>query len=338
MPDENTSPTPEKHGFVIVAPDMRCNNNCLFCYDKDSPVEALESVGVDELVERALAEAARQGIRRVGVSGGEPTIYPGIVDFARRLRGRGLATSILTNGRTLKDAAWLEELLEAGVDHFHVSVHSDLAHEHDAVTRAPGSFDDTLQGLGNIDQARRRRRLDLTIAHVMHRRNYRRLEHFARFIAPFKPYYVLLSYSIVHQASPDDQMNLLAPFETIMPEVLKACQTFDDLGQKVYVDNVPPCMMRGHERICLDFQKTNNLNIIGLKMLGRAEDKRYKAVRQSINSHERAFAAPCADCAIRPYCGGLLGSYAEHFGQPRPRPYSPQEIRDRLSAAQAAAN
>ncbi len=323
----------EKHGFVIVAPDMRCNNDCVFCYDKDSEVEGLEPVDLDELVEKTLAEASATGIRRVGVSGGEPTLYPGLLEYTRRMKRHGMSVSILTNGRTLKNAQWLEQLLDAGIDHFHVSLHSDLADEHDAITRVKGSHRDAIQGLENLRDIRRHRQAELTVAHVMHLGNYQRLKEFAAFITPYNPYYVLLSYSIIHQESPSDQMELLAPFETIMPKVLEACDTFDALGQKVYVDNIPPCLMRGREKLCLDFQKTNHLNIVGLKMLGRDEAKTYKAVRQSINSHERTFAPQCAKCSIVTFCGGLLRSYTEHFQSPGVQPYSSQEIRDRLAVA-----
>lgn len=337
MPFEIAPPQDEKHGFVIVAPDMRCNNNCLFCYDKDSPDEGLESVDPAELLDKTLAEAEREGIRRIGVSGGEPTIYPGLLGFAKKLRDRGLSISVLTNGRALKDMDMLESLLDAGVDHFHISVHSDQESTHDAVTRAKGSFRETLRGLENIREARSKRSFELTVTHVMHQLNYQRLKEFAAFISEFKPYYVLLSYSIVHTVSPDGMRSLLVSLEDIMPRVLEACDIFQRLGQKVYIDNIPPCMMRGREKLCLDYQKTNHLNIIGLKMLGRAETKRYKAVHQSINSHERTYTDLCDACAIKPYCGGLLRTYADHFASPGVLPYSGREIRDRLASPRATA-
>ena len=65
--------------------------------------------------------------------------------------------TVQTNGRRLAYAGYAEELLRSGVTDFCLSVHGSRAAIHDALTRTPGSFLQTMAGLRNLTLAKSRR-------------------------------------------------------------------------------------------------------------------------------------------------------------------------------------
>ncbi|MDP3713882.1 MAG: GTP 3',8-cyclase MoaA [Mycobacteriales bacterium] len=114
-------------GFGRVATDLRvsltdrCNLRCDYCM----PAEGLpwlpqpELLTDDELV-RVVGLLAREGIRTVRLTGGEPLLRPGVVDLVRRLVELGLRLSLTTNGLALRRLA--QPLADAGLARVNVSL------------------------------------------------------------------------------------------------------------------------------------------------------------------------------------------------------------------------
>ena len=67
-----------------------------------------------------------------------------LVAFAHRL---GAVTGLNTNGRRLKDAAFLNELIAAGLDHVQITLESHDPSIHDQMVAARGAWQDTVAGL-----------------------------------------------------------------------------------------------------------------------------------------------------------------------------------------------
>jgi MoaA/NifB/PqqE/SkfB family radical SAM enzyme len=57
---------------------------------------------------------------------------------------------IQTNGRRLADKGYARHLISCGVNEFFVSIHG-LHEVHDAVARVPGAFNETMQGIRNLE-------------------------------------------------------------------------------------------------------------------------------------------------------------------------------------------
>ena len=90
------------------------------------------------------------GIKRVILSGGEPTAHPQyieIVAMAKKLGYRRIQT--VTNGRMFAYEDFLEKAISAGLDETTFSIHGHNANLHDALTRVKGSFNQTVLGLRN---------------------------------------------------------------------------------------------------------------------------------------------------------------------------------------------
>ncbi len=133
--------------LLMLDVTYRCNQACRFCAlegsrRKEPDIEEMRS---------ALAWAEGRGIRRLDLSGGEPTLFDGLPALMEFARDRGIEDlGIVTNGRRLAYRHYAKRLLQAGVDRFVVSVAGSDARIADAITRVPGSLAQTLAGLDNL--------------------------------------------------------------------------------------------------------------------------------------------------------------------------------------------
>ena len=75
-----------------------CNFRCPFCHNGHllDGVGAPDDPSEDDVLARLASLAAR--LQGVVVTGGEPTLHPGLADFLGRIRGLGLAIKLDTNG------------------------------------------------------------------------------------------------------------------------------------------------------------------------------------------------------------------------------------------------
>lgn len=98
-----------------------CNFRCFFCHREGQTLMDGHEMTPEE-VERLVRIASRLGVRRVKLTGGEPTVREDITEIVRRLKPYVLDLSMTTNGSRLKELA--RPLAEAGLDRVNVSLHS----------------------------------------------------------------------------------------------------------------------------------------------------------------------------------------------------------------------
>ena len=133
----------EKRHWVRLT--STCNQRCLFCHDRGAQDG---KTAAWEYLRRELAYGRRQGLRRVVLSGGEPTLHPDYlkaVGLARELGYTHIQT--ITNGRRFCYPDFLRAAVAAGLREVTFSLHGHTAALHDRLTRAPGSFLQALAGL-----------------------------------------------------------------------------------------------------------------------------------------------------------------------------------------------
>lgn len=129
-----------------LALTYRCNNQCVHCYNDTSRARTEFTTEKWKLV---LDKIWELGIPHVVFTGGEPTLradLPNLVSYADQL---GMITGLNTNGRRLKDADYVTQLVEAGLDHVQITLESHDAGIHDAIVSAPGAHNETVQGIRN---------------------------------------------------------------------------------------------------------------------------------------------------------------------------------------------
>ena len=84
---------------------QRCNFRCPYCYQGDP--EKRREMTVEESRD-VILQAQKLGARRIIVLGGEPMIYPRIMEQIRFIRDQGLDVEIFTNGSRITEERALE--------------------------------------------------------------------------------------------------------------------------------------------------------------------------------------------------------------------------------------
>jgi radical SAM protein with 4Fe4S-binding SPASM domain len=113
----------------------RCNERCIHCYlDHDDAGEMTFAE-----IDRLLGEMATAGVLRLTLSGGEPLLRKDFFAIARRARELAFSLKLKTNGILIKEteAAALRELC---LESIQISIYSNRAEVHDAITKVHGSL------------------------------------------------------------------------------------------------------------------------------------------------------------------------------------------------------
>ncbi len=146
---ETTAPfsaTPTAPYRMDLALTYRCNNACAHCYNarpRNYPELSTEEwfAILDKLWEL--------GIPHIVFTGGEPTMRADLPELIQHAEQNGQITGLNTNARRLKDPAYLQKLIDAGLDHVQITLESHLPEIHDQMVCASGAWQDTVAGLRN---------------------------------------------------------------------------------------------------------------------------------------------------------------------------------------------
>lgn len=138
--------------YLRISVTDRCNLRCRYCMPEDGvePLAHAAILSYEELL-RIAAAAVRLGVRKVRVTGGEPLVRRGIVDFIRSLRSLSptLELTLTTNGIRLAEMA--EGLHAAGLQRVNVSLDTLRPERFRAITRRDG-LAEVLAGLAEAER------------------------------------------------------------------------------------------------------------------------------------------------------------------------------------------
>ena len=139
--------------YLRISITDRCNYRCRYCMP-DAGIEKCahgDICSLEELRDMAAA-AVRCGVRKIRVTGGEPLVRHGAVDFCRMLSEiPGVEELCLTtNGSLLAEQA--AALREAGVTHLNISLDTLKEERFRAITRL-GALSSVLRGIEAAERA-----------------------------------------------------------------------------------------------------------------------------------------------------------------------------------------
>lgn len=128
-----------------LALTYRCNAACGHCYvGRPRDMESLST----EDWKRVIDKLWDLGIPHAVFTGGEATVHADLAALIRHAEHVGLVTGLLTNGIKLADESYLQELVEAGLDHIQITLES---HDEGIHNRMVGAevWKQTVQGIRN---------------------------------------------------------------------------------------------------------------------------------------------------------------------------------------------
>jgi len=127
-----------------------CDLRCLYCY-ADSGTALADELALPEIY-AVLEQAMALGIRRVVVlGGGEPLMYPHVVEIMQYLAQHGIGIDLFTNGTQIT-AGLAQEFVRLGVAPV-VKMNSMRPQVQDFLAGRPGAYADIRRGLEVLMQA-----------------------------------------------------------------------------------------------------------------------------------------------------------------------------------------
>lgn len=158
----------EPHRFrtVWLSTNYSCNNRCVWCYASSNDTANFHKSMPLELAVASLKLCKDLEVGNVTLIGGEPTLYSHVEKVIKEAKNNHLNIGMVTNGRKLQDLSFVKELKNAGIDNITISIEGCLAETHDNITKIPGSFYETVQGLENCLSERIRTTTETTISRL----------------------------------------------------------------------------------------------------------------------------------------------------------------------------
>ena len=156
---------PDRPYALLAELTHRCPLQCPYC---SNPLE-LERAGNELTTDewrRVIAEAAEMGVLQIHFSGGEPTARRDLTKLVKHATEVGLYSNLITAG-VLLDAARLEALVGAGLEHVQLSFQDSEAASADRIGGYRGGHAKKLE----VAKLVRAAGLPLTLNLVVHRQN-----------------------------------------------------------------------------------------------------------------------------------------------------------------------
>lgn len=270
-----------------------CNDNCVFCLDKDNLNGML--VPFDEIIS-ILSRGIGQGAKRAVLSGGEPTVYP---DFHRVVRAATEfgyeKVQVVTNGRMFAYMKFLKNALDAGLSEITFSIPSHKAEDHDALTQVKGSYLQTMAGLKN---ALKNGRVIVNMDIVVTKTNVFYLTEMLEFFIKFGVTEFDLLYPRPFGAAWENKEDVLFSVEdalSFLDDVFKMSQRKDI---KIWANKFPAQYIENFPELKTPEEK------IWSELEAREEFAHFKEKGEVM----WCFGERCGSCFFKPACHGILKS------------------------------
>jgi molybdenum cofactor biosynthesis enzyme MoaA len=292
-----------------------CNNNCLFCMEDDRASRA-------RAAERMTAERVRwvmeqhRDAQELCFTSGEPTTRAELVQFIGWARDFGCRrVSLMTNGRRLAYDAFAKALVDAGLNRVYVSIHGDSRVLHEGLTRTPGSFGQTLQGIGNIARMKPRG-VELNTSTVLTSRNVARQAEIYGMLRSVGVDQVVFNALQINARAAQHFNQLLPTYLEVRAQFQRVLETSPDNAAAAFLVDVPMCVTeglpdrnRGFVERHLHYEADR-----GVAREGESPDPMRAVHTTDLDSEFRCFGEACSTCLRLGSCPGVYTSYVQRFG------------------------
>ena len=277
-----------------------CNNRCTFCVQGDKRDRFADR---DTQTLFAMLEEGRPAATDLVLTGGEPSIRRDLPAVIARARALGYGRiQLQTNGRMLCNAERLDALIDAGLTEVSPALHGPDPATHDALTRARGSFRQTVRGIRNA----RARGLPVVLNSVVVQANVGLLPAMARLFVALDVASFQLAFVHALGTAGDDIEAVMPRLSRATAPILRALAIGRAAGVPCWTEAVPLCFLPGFERHASE-PRIPRTRIVDADRV--VPD--YTVARRQ---HGKSKGPPCARCALDAVCEGPWREYPETYG------------------------
>jgi cyclic pyranopterin phosphate synthase len=274
-----------------------CNLACTYCTITD---EMRRRALPTERVGREIDRAAGRGYADVAFTGGEPTIRSDLGALVKYARRRGFEhVKVASNGLRYAHAPYLDQLVAAGVDRFHVSMHAFSDADYERTVRRAETAALRRTAVANLVE----RGLDPIADLILKEDTYRDVRAWiAELHAQGIRRFALWLVSLTDQNA--GKVEQLPRLSDVAPLLLPA---FDDArrgGYEVVSLHVPRCFLPGYE----DHVRHPGADLVTVVTPDEVFDLRDSRLSGGVKPEG------CQGCRWAAACPGLRRDYVDVFG------------------------
>jgi MoaA/NifB/PqqE/SkfB family radical SAM enzyme len=296
-----------------------CNNNCIHCIIGEDVRKAYPDRTTEE-IKRCLKEAIEKKYEQVIFIGGEVTIRDDFFELLKFAKLNGLHVHIESNARMFYLESFAKKTLEIDPDlSMMVSFHSPIKRVQDMITRANGSFEQTVRGIKNLKKYGLKK---LATDTVITKFNYTQLPALIKF---FKRLGVDESHLTLMRigGNASKYFHLVyVPFEYIKPYLYKAIEIGEKIGIEVKTYGFPYCWLGKFKK------HASELDFIQTYLEGKAfifDEPRKRIDWQKERIAIKSKTKECKSCSYFFFCEGI---WQEYIGKERLFPIAEEKIKN----------
>jgi len=297
-------------GYIQIT--RLCNQKCRICSnpERDATLSYADSCSqIDDLISR--------GAEGVFLTGGEPTLHPDLPALIRYCLKRDLHVRIITNGQRLADEACLAELVEAGLQHLHLSIYSHRPDVQGFLSQNPASFENIARALENLS----RTGITVDINTAINHYNADHLHMLARWVVEEHPFVRHFVWDHL-----DPSMNRATENPDVIPHLweseLSLKEAMDYLsahGRTFRVERLPLCYMADYAHCSTEARKI----VRGEERVIHFLDEKGVHTEQTWHYSK---APCCSECSLDEICPGLFEMDRHYSSDELHAVFVPKEI------------
>ncbi len=297
-----------------------CNNRCVFCTSGQQTelgrARPLETQPIIDRIDAAFA----QGMRKLTLLGGEPTLQPGFKDVLRRAVELGFEEIVVfTNGVKTARPAYVDELLAIASNiTWRISLQGATKAAHERTTKKSGSFDRIVRSLENLHQ----RGEHITVNMCVVQSNFESVSEFPALILPFDAQQLHLDMVRPLDAgerSDEDFAQMIPHYSDMVPALRKMVAGFPD-DFDVNIGNLPYCIAPDLAPVIHHDGERTYTVAVNDTSLSDPWDK-YEVKRRDKGKPES-----CQQCVFEARCNGVFDRYVELYGTSELVPVSRERL------------
>ena len=258
-----------------------CNSNCIMCPDSEILRKQKLQNRMNYLTK--LIELMPSDVQHLTITGGEPTLLKwDLISILEQCKSKFQNTDflLLSNGRSLSDDKYCDEIINAAPNHLRIAVpiYSASPKKHDEIIRVDEGFDQTIKALKKIQHY-----FDVEIRIVMMKLNYMDCMDIADLIIkeiPKTKYVSFMGIELLGNAAINKD-KLWIDFDEAAKYIEPAAIKLLNNGINPQIYNFPLCSIPRHL---------------------------WSIVPKSISPHKIRYKNECENCRAKNLCGGFFFS------------------------------
>jgi len=289
---------------VDVKLGFTCNNYCSFCA-QGKKRDRFEDKSTEEI--KDIIKKSREKHDSIVFTGGEPTLrndLPQLVSYAKGLGFREI--QIQTNGRRFAYIDYCKEMIASGVNQFALALHGSSSDVHDGLTKAKGSFLQTLQGIKNLASLNQYVGANCVIT----KPGYRGFPELADILIKAGARQYQFAFIHINADIKEDSAEIerLVPRKSeVMPYIKKGLQKGIDAGKNVMTEAIPLCFMKGYESYVAECGKIPDGDVYDA-------DFTIDNYQNHRKNEGKKKGEKCKECKYFKICEGPWKEYPDIFG------------------------